>query len=120
MTIGVERLNQQLNLVATIGNRVPTLGTFTKDISIYVNVYARNSEDEFWVTLSEGAKNRSVYCMEGSSTCWNLTLAEVQYLDYKYYQFSVSFDTRSNIVDFMGNVYFTVSLLKKKNIGVIN
>jgi len=107
-----DRLNLQVTLVMGIANLHPDT-YIAPSATVQVDVKGRNSQSDLWTALSVNKpKNRTFICSQGNNFCYNQTIAEVQGVDFSYYQFVIYMNTTSTSggLAWSGNTLFWVQL----------
>ena len=105
----LDKLNQELLLVATLNNALYSSTGIEKEIEFIVTISGRNNDNEDWILLESSLEihNRSIVCVDGSLFCRNSTLAHELFIKYSTFQFNVSI---LNAQSFLADVYFTVCI----------
>jgi hypothetical protein len=104
----LDKLNQELLLIAEIHNKLSDSAGVEKTLQFSVDMGGRNSDIEQWHEFDkhDDVHDRGVTCTEGKDTCDPIVLAHHVFIQYSTFQFNVSILNPGS--PFIGDVTFKV------------
>jgi len=100
----LNRLNQELWLIARIENKQYNTTGMQFELVVHLSVAGRNSEDDQWKTvLAYDEHTKDLNCPQKYQYCDDITIAHQAFISYSMYQFNISFVNPPSLI---GDVTF--------------